>query len=229
VAQRWTTLHADWNQFTRSSDFGASDRRLHLALLPVPFAGPLETASVVILMLNPGFNPVDYFAEYEVPPFRNALLSNLKRPSAQSEYPNQYLNPFFAWHSGFDYWHGKFRAVIRQHANTHGRSLAESLRLFSREIAFLELYPYHSESFGLPNSITSRLVSRSLACSYAHDVLLPRARSGETLLLITRQAKQWGISEERNVIVYSRGEARGAHLTPRSRGGEALLRHIHAR
>ena len=105
-------------------------------------------------------------------------------------------------------------------------SLAESLRVFSQSVAFLELYPYHSESFALPRTVTSQLHSAKLAHSYAHDVLLLRARRGEILLLVTRQAKAWGLVAERNVIVYSRGEARGAHLTPRSRGGEAILRHI---
>jgi hypothetical protein len=229
VAKRWTAMHAGWREFTANPGFGASDRRLHLALLPMPFAGPLETASVVVLMLNPGLSPVDYFAEYEVPEFRNTLLSNLQRSAACPEHLNPFLNPQFAWHSGFGYWHGKFRELIANHAAAHGRSLAESLRVFSREIAFLELYPYHSESFGLPRSIRSRLVSARLACSYAHEVLLPRALSGETLLLVTRQAKEWDIGASRNVIVYSSGEARGAHLTPRSRGGEAILRHIPAR
>jgi len=228
VAKRWTAIHAGWSAFTLNPSFGAPDRRLHLALLPMPFAGALETASVVVLMLNPGLNPVDYFAEYEVPEFRKVLLSNLQRSEAGPEHANPFLNPQFAWHSGFGYWHAKFRELIANHAAAHGRSLAESLRVFAREVAFLELYPYHSESFGLPRSITSRLVSARLARSYAHEVLLPRARSGETLLLVTRQSKEWGLGAERNVVVYSRGEARGAHLTPRSRGGEAILRHLSA-
>ncbi|MDP2324279.1 MAG: hypothetical protein Q8N51_09655 [Gammaproteobacteria bacterium] len=180
---------------------------------------------MVVLMLNPGLNPVDYFAEYRVPAFREAVLSNL-RQSYQVSHPNLFLNPEFSWHSGFGYWHGKFRELIARHAAARGCSLAESLRVFSQSVAFLELYPYHSESFRLTRTVTSQLRSAKLARSYAHEILLPRARRGEVLLLVTRQARAWGLVAEQNVIVYSRGEARGAHLTPRSRGGEAILRQM---
>lgn len=226
MAKRWAVVHSGWEAFAQCPSFGSPDSRVHLGLLPTPFAGALDAASVVVLMLNPGLNPVDYFAEYRVPAFREAVLSNLRQPQNHASHPNLFLNPEFSWHSGFAYWHGKFRELIAKHAAAHSCSLAESLRVFSQSVAFLELYPYHSESFRLPHSVTSQLRSAKLAHSYAHEVLLPRARRGEVLLLVTRQARAWGLIADPNVIVYSRGEARGAHLTPRSRGGEAILRRI---
>lgn len=226
VAKRWAEVHSGWEAFAQCPSFGSHDPRFHLGLLPEPFAGALESASVVVLMLNPGLSPVDYFAEYKVPAFREAVIANLRQSPSQAGHPNLFLNPEFSWHSGFAYWHGKFRELIARHAAVHGHSLAGSLRIFSQSIAFLQLYPYHSESFRLPHSVTSQLRSAKLARSYAREVLLPRARRNELLLIVTRQAKAWGLVADRNVIVYSRGEARGAHLTLRSDGGEAILRHI---
>ncbi len=45
-------------------NFGGSRKRLHLSLIPQPFCGNVYSARVVILALNPGLNPLDYFGEY---------------------------------------------------------------------------------------------------------------------------------------------------------------------
>ena len=225
-AQRWTTLHADWNQFTRSLTSARS-----IVAAPRTTAGAVRRSSRdrirVILMLNPGPEPVDYFAEYEVPAFRALSCPNLQRAPAHRLYSNPYLTHTSLGTLVSGTGTASSGRSLRSTLSMHGLSLAGRSSFLTRN-RVSKLYPYHSQSFGLPNSITSQLASRALACSYAHDVLVPRACRGETLLLITRQAKQWGISEQHGVIVYARGEARGAHLTPRSRGGEALLRHIPA-
>jgi len=49
-----------WHGFIANPDFGKPDRRLHLDLLPIPFVGNLEAASIFLLLLNPGFGPHDY-------------------------------------------------------------------------------------------------------------------------------------------------------------------------
>jgi hypothetical protein len=226
IAERWTTTYRGWDAFAKDRSFGSRDRRLHLGLVPQPFAGAVEAASIFVLMLNPGLSPVDYFAEYQVPAFGDAVVANLRQSHTNAMYPNIFLNPEFSWHSGFAYWHGKFRELIATHSVSKECSHVESLRTFSRSVAFLELYPYHSESFHLPRALTSQLHSAKLARSYAHEVLVPRAQRGETLLLVTRQASAWGLTAGPKVIVYSPGEARGAHMTPGSRGGEAILNHI---
>jgi len=133
------------------------------------------------------------------------------------------LDPQYSWHSGFVYWYRKLKGLVEAHARGHGCSLSDSLATLSQKVAFLELYPYHSENFGLPTSVSSRLRPAQLAIDYAQNVLLPRARQGKVTLVITRQAKLWRLNPEENVVVYGPLEARSAHLTPGTRGGAAIL------
>jgi hypothetical protein len=177
-------------------------------------------------MLNPGLNPVDYFGEYKVPDFREAMLHSLRRVPWNPDFPNLHLNPEFSWHSGFTYWHKKLGKVMQQYSERAGASPRETLSLFSKELAIFELYPYHSTEFGIPPRVASQLKSAQLARAYAQEVLLPRARAGKTLLVATRKAPEWGLAEEPGVIVYKGSEARGAHLGPSSRAGEAILDHL---
>ena len=52
---------------------------LHLGLLPMPFAGRLDRADIFILLLNPGFRPSDYFAEFRDEAFRKAWSDNIRQ------------------------------------------------------------------------------------------------------------------------------------------------------
>jgi hypothetical protein len=221
-----SVVHRSWNRFIRDRHFGERDYRFHLGLLPQPYAGDPASASVVILSLNPGLSPADYFGEFRVPEFRRALLANLRQRRESSAFPNLWLDPLFSWHSGFKYWHEKLRKVIDRLAERHSVARSEALRLVSGRVASLELYPYHSARFDMPSSLAQQLWSAKLARSFAHDVLLPRVRSGKAIIVITRHASAWGLSPRRGIIVYGRGESRGAHLTPNSRGGRAILRQL---
>jgi hypothetical protein len=56
----------DATSFINSERFGAfKDSRFHLSLLPVPYNGRLDTARIVILLLNPGFGAGDYFVYHD--------------------------------------------------------------------------------------------------------------------------------------------------------------------
>ena len=86
-----------WTEAYRRGDFCApNDRRLHLGLLPQPFCGDLRSASVYVLLLNPGLGPSDYFAEYEGPGFRDAWLANLRQDFTDVRFPFVFLDPQFA-------------------------------------------------------------------------------------------------------------------------------------
>jgi len=96
---------ASWAAYCANPNFGAVESgHFHVDLLPVPFAGRLDRASVFVLLLNPGFGPHDYFAESKVRAFREMRIANL-RQSAAARF--DYLSPDFSWHGGFRYWHGR--------------------------------------------------------------------------------------------------------------------------
>lgn len=216
-------LYQDWDAFITNPEFGARDKRLHLGLLPMPFVGNLKTARIVLLMLNPGFSMSDYFGEFRVPAYRQALVNNLHGNNSAT---NIFIEPRFSWHSGFRYWHGKFSRLIDVFAQARQWARTKALALFARQTASLELVPYHSSTFGLPRSIIDKMRSASLVRSYVAETLVPRSQSGDVLLVVTRAARYWNLKPSHNIVVYSNAEARSAHLGPNSRGGRAILTHL---
>jgi hypothetical protein len=220
--------NVDAVQFSTLAEYTAStafanplDTSLHLGLIPIPFIGPLRSARVFILMLNPGLCPEDYFAEIEWKPYREALMANLQ---AASDF--FCLNPAFAWHSGFRYWHGKLRQIVAGLASAWNVPYLTALSRVAQQMAVLQLMPYHSLRFGLSDGILRSLESVRLMRSYVHEVLVPQAQRGEALIVVTRKSRHWGLPNDEHILVYDRQEAVGAHLTVGSRGGNRILEYL---
>jgi hypothetical protein len=224
VDDRWACRHSSWEAYSQDPNFGEpDDGRFHLDLLPVPFAGDLARASVYVLLLNPGLGPHDYFGEYKVPEFRDARLANLKQVPRHQFMD---LNPAFSWHGGFRYWHSRLSALISAFAMRHNLSYGQSRQIFASEIASVELVPYHSKTFAFPAKLLTKLRSVQLVQSFVTDVLSPRARRGDCLIVVTRSSRYWGLKAARNIVLYEGSETRSAHLSPSSRGGDAILRFL---
>lgn len=212
-----------WDAFVGGDQWASKTDRVHLGLLPMPYVGSLATARVFVLLLNPGFSPLDYFGEYRVPEYRTALSDCLVQNEASDSRGFYFLTPESSWHSGFRYWHSKLLGVVEEFSHTAGMPLVEAFAFVRRHLAAIELVPYHSESFGLSDRVVRDLRSVQLAQKYVREVVLPRAARGDATVVITRKAREWGVEPGDRVIVYGSSEARAAHLSPNSRGGRAIL------
>lgn len=220
------TLVHGWRDGIARPDFGnPDDTRFHLGLLPMPFVGDLTRASVYILLLNPGQGPHDYFGEYEVPAYREALIANLRQERGSF----LFLDPQFSWHGGFDYWHGKLAGLIAELASHWNTSFAEARSRLAGELTCIELIPYHSPSFRDPGNWRRLLPSALLARSFVRDHVVPRAHTGKAVVVVARQGQVWDLPRHDNIIRYEGAESRAAHLTPKSRGGRAILEHLTSR
>ena len=158
-----------------------------------------------------------------MPDYRKALLANLRIGLKRDEFPNLFLNPEYSWHSGFTYWHRRLAGLVSEFAEDHKVNRREALQVFSKSVAWLELVPYHSRPFGLTDRIIGGLHSVELARSYVREVLLPRAKRSEMLIIAVRQAKRWGLKDGQGVIVYKGSQTRAAHLTPNGPAGRQIL------
>jgi hypothetical protein len=207
----------------RFGDF--NDHRLHLSLLPIPYGGDLAHAEIVILLLNPGFSYIDYWAEYKRPEFRQRRIDSLRQSFEGVDFPFLELDPQFCWHGGFVWWEKKLRDVITAIADKKfNRCYLEALRDLSRKLASIELVPYHSPSFRA-HALIDQLPSVRMAQKFVHESLVPAANAGDRTLIVTRQAKGWGLpADTKNLIIYKGGATRGASLSPKSQGGKAILR-----
>lgn len=171
--ERWSCRCSSWKAYALNPNFGEpEDGRFHVDLLPVPYSGDLARASVYVLLLNPGFGPHDYFAEYEVPAFREARIANLKQKPGLQFHD---LEPNFSWHGGFRYWHSRLSGLISAFAAKNHLPYGESRRFFATEIASIELVPYHSKTFAFPAKLLAKLRSVQLAQQFVLDVLAARA------------------------------------------------------
>ncbi len=217
----------NFDTYIASERFNAvRDRHFHLSLVPVPFAGALAEAEVFILALNPGLSPIDYYGEYRVSDFRSRIEANLRQKIPISERPFLYLDPNYCWHSGFSWWESKFRDIATLLADhKHEGSYVGALDELSRRVAAIELVPYHSVSFR-DHAAMARLPSAQHAREFVSDVVFPRVRDGNAVAVLTRQISGWQLPrcDSERFVVASQG--RGVTLSRRSRGGQAILRHL---
>ncbi|MEM6638241.1 MAG: hypothetical protein AAF667_20425 [Pseudomonadota bacterium] len=192
---------------------GFADRKLHKTLLPVPYLGNIAEAKVLILLLNPGLSAVDFFAEET----SAELCSEIRRTIRQERTDHLFLDTAWVWTGGFSWWEAKLRdiASIAAEQMFSGRYGA-ALDHLAKNVAAIELVPYHSRIFagpyGLPSSEAAKEAAKEIA------------RNPERTVIVTRGAAHWGLEEQDNVVVYRSAEARGARLSRKSRGGQAILK-----
>lgn len=201
-----------YNDYVRVLGDGAlREKALHTSLVPVPYLGDLVNADIVILLLNPGLGPLDYWAEEQSPEFRNHLIASLW----QERRTHISLDPEWAWTGGFKWWEEKLRDVgkliaLERFDGNYGRAL----RSLSERVLAVELVPYHSIKFGASLNLSSMRKAQQFVSSIECD----------RTVIITRGARHWSVNENPNVVRYSAGQARGASLSKKSPGGQAILR-----
>lgn len=226
IPDNMRSLYQSFDEFIVGDKFGQiEDKSLHVGLLPIPYIGNLSGASVFILMLNPGLSPGDYFAEQGNSEFKEAHLRNLRQENGGDEFPFFFLDPLFSWHPGFEYWQGKVYDIALAFMRKEQVTYQDALKRIARNIACLELMPYHSKAFGA-GSLLKRLTSTKLMLEYAQDIVIPKARSGDATVIVTRGARHWDLDSHRNVVVYESSAVRSAHLTLKSPGGKAIAKQL---
>ncbi len=184
----------------------------HLSLLPQPYMGDLDGADILVVLLNPGLHASDYTLEARHPEFRRRMIAVIR----QEDRRHPFLDPDLAWTSGFSWWHRKLWEIARLVADQKFRGdYGRALDLLARRIAAVELVPYHSTSFrGSTNYPSARA---------AREFISDAVALGRQTVIVTRRARDWGAAASDKVILYAGGAARGASLSPRSRGGQAIL------
>lgn len=216
-----STAFTSLRDYTSSRVFGLNgDTSLHLGLCPVPFVGNPSKASVFILMLNPGFSPSDYFAE-EQDEIRRIRWANLK---GESDFIG--LDPRFAWTSDFAYWQRKFGAHIAALSNQNVGSYQAALQRVAAKVCVLEMVPYYSSAFGLSDRVVNEMASPKLVKRFVHEEVLPKARAGEALVVVTRQAKRWGVEGGEGTVVYEGNDTRAAHIGQSSPAGALITKFL---
>ncbi len=150
----------------------AANSLLHLELHPVPFIGNPTTARVLLLNLNPGYGAQD-LADEGVAEFRTELRRSLLH---QGKYGFFLAHPRFAFAAGTQWWMKQLRWLIEATTRQH----------VIQNIACVEWFPYHSESFtGMDETLPSQL--------YTFNVVREAAARGAEMVIM-RAANRWRLS-----------------------------------
>jgi len=225
ASENYISILRSFDEYIRDKSFAnRSDKTLHLGLLSAPYSGSLATASVFILLLNPGLSPLDYYSE-EIRSVRTHQIKNLQQ-RLSGRYPFMSLNPKLSWRGGARYWLPKLDGHIRILMKNKKIDYFEALGHLSKSICVLQFVPYHSRAFGLPKRIIRGLASIAAMKKFVHEVLVPEAKRGKSLLIVTRRSKAWGIRQAKNIIIYRGSEPRAGSISPDSRGGKALIKFL---
>ncbi len=178
-------------------------------LQPLPWNGPLRTARVYILLINPSLAPEDH--EWEARAiFLEALKLNLTGNS-----PYLYLQERFAGHPG-----------NRWARRIFGYDIGEAE---ADRICVVQLAAYHDADGKRVKRISKSLASSRKTIDFVHTWILPRAKDDEVGLIVARAFDEWGFKpedESKSVVVYQGSERRGAFQTINTRGGQLLRRFI---
>lgn len=206
ILENINRVNLDFANYIENCDNLFGDNfQLHTGLVPVPYSGDVKNARIYLLMINPGFHHNDYYSENHCQNYREALIHSLRQENMNTDFPFHYLNPEFCHTSGGGYWFKKFNdIIIKLTNNVANYTYEDSIRLISKNICTLELFPYHSINFGLSNQIINN-------CSSVHRIrgLVNQLLNGQRDILIEclRQPENWnlnGVNDNRLHILPSR-------------------------
>jgi hypothetical protein len=185
--------------------------------------GDLKRADIIICLLNPGLEAGDFHAELRVPAFRAALSRSLRQDFRSGErYPFFFLDPQWCWTGGYRWWMKKLSGIISAISNHLSCGFDDATAVLASRIASIELFPYHSTTFDMHRSL-----AELPSCREAREFVHRSVNAADRVVIVTRQIKAWQLPESDtrrpNLVVYSGGQERGAHLSPSSTGGQAIL------
>lgn len=123
-------LKQDWPFVERHNEKVGPDYKIHPELPPEPFLGNPD-APVVLLNLNPGYDPDDLWV-YQQDPFARLSRDNLLHRGGS--YPFYLLNPEIENTLGYKWWDSRLRELIK----ACGRECV------AQNVLAVEMMPYHS-------------------------------------------------------------------------------------
>jgi len=168
--------------------------------LPGPYVGNPCKATVIILSLNPGYNPGDDDL-HKRPGFRADHKKNLLHEDM--DYPFYYLNDIHkidkdGKKGGYGYWcNGFLRDII---------SKIGDVKLVSQKMCLIEWFPYHSAKYDRSCKFNETLKGTE---SHKYSVHLAKsAMKNEKILIVHRALKPWkevlGFNKD-DIITYKKG------------------------
>jgi hypothetical protein len=158
-----------------AATLAANGHSLKLNTLVGPFMGPVRTAPVVLLTLNPGSSSGTEEREAQVPSEREWMAHNLGGDAPQP----------FANHPGWRKW-----------ATRRLRQFGLRYEAAAPRVAVIRLIPYRSRYGAEDMRMADRLESSRVARAWARDTLFREAEAGKRVVVCLRSARAWGLEPD---------------------------------
>jgi len=208
----------------KNPNFGDDEYKsyFHFNLIPIPYIGDIKNAKIYILMLNPGFGILDYYAESKDKELKNSLIDNLHQKGLDPSYPFIFLNPKFLWHGGGQYYENKFKWLIKEVKDD--KSYTQKLSYIAKKVAILQLVPYHSKSYHSKSYLPIKLESSKIMLDFVEKELVPKAKDDKICIICPRGEKYWEeATDNKEAFVCpekKKQQPRAVHISKNTFGGE---------
>jgi len=108
---------------------------LRFDAFPEPYGGDINTAKVVCLLLNPGFEEADVTTNFDNLYWVNEIRANLQH---KTEFPFLYLSPEVQETGGYKWWTERLKFLEKEVVNRDD---------LAHRIMMIEFFPYHSVKY----------------------------------------------------------------------------------
>lgn len=143
---------------------------IHPELLPVPYLGDINKASIVLLCLNPGYNKKLDDLAYSDKAF---IEESIKSLTFSCQTPFYCLNEKFSFTGGYIWW----KKLLKDLINRFG------MKKISEKIMCIQYFPYHSKKYhNLPFILPSQ--------NYSFN-LVKQTIKQKKVIIIMRSKKFW--------------------------------------
>ena len=197
--------------------------RLNLCLLPYPFIGDLENATIFVLMANPNAKPSD---AYDGDGWdKKKHIANLEQDFSGMELPFESLS---RQPKPDGYWYSRLKRTIERIMKKKSLSHEDAIELVAKDLAVIQRSPYWSTNFV---DGVEKLPSAQLALDYVKKEVVRRVKNDNAVLIVGRRVRDWNqdncLSDELgdNERFITRTNRFGS-LNPNTAGGKAILRHF---
>jgi len=215
---------------------------IHAGLIPYPYSGNIRDAKIYLLMANPGFIPLNYIEEDKGMKKVNhssrrsyceAKMKVLHQDFTGIDYPVLELDPSFWWTGGSEYKRSKLSDYLEDEQIWNKLNPeSDPYRWLVNNLAVLQLYPYHSESFDFTVDLEKMMeTSKNKMVQFVKNELMERAQNEDIMVFCMRSVDHWGIEDQAdsidNVIIFPTNSRRGASISYNTDQGERLRGYVY--
>jgi hypothetical protein len=154
--------------------------KIHTEILPSPFMGNVEIAPIMLLVLNPGYDPKEEKSGFYTK-YNEWILSELTHSKDDKKLPLFSLDEDYKEDS--PYWYNKLKKLHEKHG----------IKKVSNNICIVQFSPYTSEKYkNIPSSLIKKEFDQDYLPSQLYNFwLVKKAIERRSIIVLTRSKKLW--------------------------------------